>query len=456
MNQNTPKILWFERFALDLARGCLRSGDQEIALRPKAFEMLRYLAENAGRLIPKDELYQAVWPNVTVSDDSIAQCIRELRDKFGDDGHRLIKTVSRRGYLLDVAVSTEAPDCVLIASPEKKQLTPDIAQCARMILETHKLSAALVAGLCLLSVASAIWSISLVDREPVSRAEPAPAASQQHPSFKDCAECPEMVALAAGEFMMGSPAGEFERREPEGLPRRVVIPNRFAIGRFEVTIEQFSAFVAASGMVSGEQCRKIVGLNGSSARWGEPEASFRQPGFEVTGQHPVVCVSWLDAQAYVAWLRRRAGKPYRLPTEAEWEYSARAGTNSSYSFGNDRTQMCAYARFADLSSPFGWRSACRSDTAGYGTIPVGSLMPNPWGLFDVHGNAWEWVEDCWTPNAAEIPTDGSALSRPGCETGVIRGGSWAAGSGRSRSASRWPTPIAEHYQHVGFRVALPL
>jgi formylglycine-generating enzyme required for sulfatase activity len=453
MNQNGAKILWFERFALDLARGCLRTGDQEVALRPKVFEMLRYLAENAGRLIPKDELYQAVWPNVAVSDDSIAQCIRELRDKLGDDGHRLVKTVSRRGYLLDAVVSTRAPEALAIAPPEQKQSTPGAVQRARMMLHANK-RAVLVVVLCVFSVSLSVYlvgrSISVSERGRLG------LVSQPHPSFKDCADCPDMVALEAGEFMMGSPDGEFERREPEGRPRRVVIPNRFAIGRFEITIEQFSAFVAESGMVAGEKCRKIVGLSGNLARWGEPEVSFRGPGFEVTGKHPVVCVSWLDAQAYVAWLRRRTGKLYRLPTEAEWEYSARAGTNTSYSFGDDRTELCAYARFADLSSPFGWRSACRSDRASYGTIPVGSLMPNPWGLFDVHGNAWEWVEDCWTPNAIEIPTDGSALSHPGCETGVIRGGSWAAGSGRSRSASRWPTPIAEHYQHVGFRVALPL
>src|ERR1700739_311495 len=105
MDQAAHRTLWFDRFALDLARGCLRTGEEEIALRPKAFEMLRYLAENAGRLISKDELYQAVWPDVIVSDDSIAQCIRELREKLRDDNHSLIKTVSRRGYLLDAAVS---------------------------------------------------------------------------------------------------------------------------------------------------------------------------------------------------------------------------------------------------------------------------------------------------------------------------------------------------------------
>src|SRR5215831_5497332 len=103
-----PRILYFGKFSLDLARGCLRAGDQDIELRPKAFEVLKYLAANAGRLVAKQELYDAVWPNVTVSDDSIAQCIRELRGKLADDDHNLIKTVSRRGYLLDATVTTSA------------------------------------------------------------------------------------------------------------------------------------------------------------------------------------------------------------------------------------------------------------------------------------------------------------------------------------------------------------
>src|SRR5262245_606807 len=106
MGDGVHKILWFDRFALDLARGCLRLGEQEVELRPKAFEVLRYLAVHAGALVPKQDLYAAVWPNITVSDDSLVQCIRELRQKLGDHEHRLIKTVSRRGYLLDATLRT--------------------------------------------------------------------------------------------------------------------------------------------------------------------------------------------------------------------------------------------------------------------------------------------------------------------------------------------------------------
>jgi formylglycine-generating enzyme required for sulfatase activity len=224
-----------------------------------------------------------------------------------------------------------------------------------------------------------------------------------------------------------------------------------------VTVDQFSRFVAETGMTVSNTCRVIVGFDRDEPVWGPAEASFRRAGFDTTGSHPVVCVSWYEAQAYATWLQRRTGRPYRLATESEWEYAARAGTNTRYSFGNDETELCAYARFADLGSKFGWRDACRSKTVAYGTVPVGSLRPNPWGIFDMHGNAWEWVQDCWTPNAAEIPTNGSAFTRlNGCEEAVIRGGSFASGSRRVRSASRSPAPTAVHNYNDGLRVALSL
>src|SRR5262245_52458633 len=116
LDDAAPHVLYFDKFSLDFVRGCLRTGDQDIELRPKAFEVLKYLAQNAGRLVGKQELYDTIWPNVIVSDDSITQCIRELRSKLGDDDHRLIKTVSRRGYLLDTTVTTDAPPQLPVAS----------------------------------------------------------------------------------------------------------------------------------------------------------------------------------------------------------------------------------------------------------------------------------------------------------------------------------------------------
>jgi len=283
---------------------------------------------------------------------------------------------------------------------------------------------------------------------------PLPAAHKAAPTFKDCGVCPGMVELPAGEFMMGSPADDGGREQTEGLPRRVVIAKRLALGKFEVTVDQFEAFVADAGLAVGKTCYKV---DAETAQWAPMEASFRQPGFNVEGSHPAVCVSWHEAQAYAAWLARRTGKPYRLPSEAEWEYATRAGTTTSYSFGNDESRLCQHARFADLGSPFSWRGACRSHLVTHGPILVGKLKPNPWGLFDMHGNAWEWTADCWSADARELPTDGSAYARlGGCEIGVVRGGSWAAQYQRVRSATRVPINAAKRQYHIGFRVALSL
>jgi formylglycine-generating enzyme required for sulfatase activity len=469
MDQIIHRILRFDRFALDQMRGSVRAGDQDIHLRPKAFEVLSYLAEHAGQLVPKHEFYEAMWSNVTVSDGSLVQCIRELRQKLGDDDHRLIKTVSRRGYLLDATVSAEAPQTPsrdLAKKPavglQETTTAPGVLDRVRRTIIDHKLSlwGAVVLGVVCLGLAAMYlrdWPASVANLGHVSFAATTPVALHPRPSFKDCEICPEMIALPAGDFMMGSPESEGGHQKAEGLPRRVVIAQRIAIARFEVTVDQFAAFVADTGVTAGNTCRMIIGFDGNAAIWGPPQASFRQPGFEITGSHPVVCISWHDAQAYVAWLRRRTGKPYRLPTEAEWEYAARAGMSTAYSFGDDATAVCAYARFADLGSGLEWGSTCRSETATYGPIPVGQLKPNAWGIFDMLGNAWEWVEDCWTPNAAEIPTDGSAFSHLGkCETGVIRGGSWAAGARKLRSAARSPQRVTVHNHNFGFRVALSL
>ena len=457
-----PRVLYFDKFSLDFARGCLRMsdqemGDQEVELRPKAFDVLRYLVENAGRLVAKHELYDAVWPNVIVSDDSITQCIRELRSKLGDDDHSLIKTVSRRGYLLDTTVTAQPPqrlpDKAAAAAPGSPQAERASQAASSSIMHGPRAWAALATFF-----VSVVWGATfLLGATPLLMSQRQIPAAQQQPTFQDCETCPEMVMLPAGDFLMGSPANELGHLDVEGPPRRVVIPKRIAIGKYEVTVDQMSVFMAETGMSVGTSCRVIADPSRTVPSWTEPDSSFHRPGFEITGSHPAVCISWHEAQSYMAWLQRLTGKPYRLPTEAEWEYAARAGTKTRYSFGNDETALCSYAKFADLGSEFGWRDGCRSELVAYGPAPVGSLKPNPWGLFDMHGNVWEWVEDCWTPHAEKIPVDGSAFSRAkNCEIGVIRGGSFSAGSRRVRSAIRTPVRTARHIYNIGFRTALTL
>ena len=466
MDHIVHSVLRFDRFALDLARGRLRAGGQEIDLRPKTFEVLCYLARNPGRLLPKQELFEAVWPNVSVCDDSLVQCIRELRQKLGDADRQLIKTMSRRGYLLDTTVSAQPPQSLpdeaasSAAEGARKPGTKlDVLRPALWTIAAHKLrmwGAAAAACAALATIFLLGPPVLVANPERVGLVKNLPEEPHARPTFQDCTDCPEMVALPAGEFLMGSPKDEPGRDPAEGLPRRVVIKKSIAIGKFEVTVDQFSAFVEETGMEVDNRCHPVVGhhYNGDFI-WGPPTASFRLPGFQVTGTHPVVCISWYDAQAYVTWLGRRTGKAYRLPTEAEWEYAARAGTQTMYSFGNDKTALCAYGRFADVRSRFSSRDGCRRDVVG--PIPVGQLKPNPWGLFDMHGNAWEWAEDCWTSDATEIPADGSALSRPwDCYLRVTQGGSWAHGLARLRSAARVGRAPEAQQNHVGFRVALSL
>jgi DNA-binding winged helix-turn-helix (wHTH) protein len=294
------RILWFDCFALDLTRGCLRAGDRDINLRPKAFEVLCYLAENSGRLVSKQELYEAVWPNVIVTDDSLVQCIRELRQKLGDDNHRLIKTVSRRGYLLDAEVQAQAPqslsDWSTVNLPEGSQKNPTMLggpQAVPRKTPARKPVVWSAIGAAGLTVALGTvyvlgWAAPAANLLRASLAKKTSSALQLRRTFKDCEDCPEMVVLSPGEFMMGSPLDERYRQRVEGSPRHVVIARRIAIGRFEITVDQFSAFVTETGMTVGNTCRLIVEFDGSTAVFGRPEASFRHPGFDTTGSHPVV------------------------------------------------------------------------------------------------------------------------------------------------------------------------
>jgi len=443
------RVISFDCFELDLGRACLRIGGQEIDLRPKAFDVLRHLAENAGRLVSKQEFYDVVWPDVTVSEDSLVQCIRELRQKLGDNEHRLIKTVSRRGYLLDAKIA-EPPRELLAEQSAPVEAGPNAAEPdlrPAVVNRSNRKRWLWGAAACLACVLFGLTY--LLAGWPL----PPP---KQLPSFKDCDVCPEMVEVPAGEFMMGTSESEMGREGQEGPRRRVVLAHRFAIGKFEVTIDQFAAFVAETEFVPSELCHKYV-FGGKSVEWPLAPGSFREPGFRVTGDHPAVCINWHDATAYAGWLSRKTGRLYRLPTEAEWEYAARAGTTTPYSFGTDLTKLCDHARFADANSGFPWRTGCSSATFEPGALRVGTLAPNPWGLFDMHGNAWEWADDCWTSDGRLLPADGSAFRRPdGCELRAARGGGWAAERRKVRSAQRMSYAHNARYYHLGFRLASPL
>jgi formylglycine-generating enzyme required for sulfatase activity len=276
-------------------------------------------------------------------------------------------------------------------------------------------------------------------------------------SFKDCDVCPEMVIVPAGSFRMGSRKSEKGRDDNEGPEHAVKIARPFALGKFEVTVDQFAAFVKDGGRDMGSSCD--VWQDGKWAM--RPGRSWQDPGFPQSGTHPVTCVSWDDAQAYAAWLARKTGKVYRLPSEAEWEYAARAGTTTRYSFGDDEKDLCRYGNGGDQKAASEvpgantWKVLPCSDGHAY-TAPAGSFPANAFGLFDVHGNVWEWTEDCWHDSYARAPADGSAWNARGCKTRVLRGGSWGYPPVYLRSAARGMIGADYRYVNVGIRVAATL
>ena len=255
--------------------------------------------------------------------------------------------------------------------------------------------------------------------------------------------CPEMVLLPTGSFLMGSPDDERDRLAVEGPQQLVMIEEPFAVSKFAVTVDQFAAFVADSGHAVGTTCKL---WNGS--HWQERPGSFRSPGFGQTGDHPAVCVSWVDARAYVDWLSAKSERGFRLLTEAEWEYAARAGTVTPFWWGASITPERANYNVSAASDSDGNSGSWRQHT-----VPVDSFDPNQWGLYQVHGNVWEWVEDCWSRSHAGAFIGGSARQGPSTCKRVLRGGSWLNGPPGLRSARRHAAEPSFRRSDVGFRVA---
>ena len=457
----------------------IRRAGVRVPVEPQVFDLLVVLIEERQRAVSKDEIIERVWKGRIISDATLSSRIKAARQALGDDGsaQKLIRTIHGRGFRFVGEVTPVDPPAAAVGEPDvdSPPHRPDEGA-APASASRESIGPRIVGAVAAKPAVSRKWAlraaalITLVaagfaaDRLLLSGAagpgtdetltHPAPIRTQEDAAaFKDCDVCPEMVELPVGTFLMGSAEDEPGRQRVEGPPRPVIISHRVAVGRLEVTVDQFTIFVAETGMAVSSGCSRF---DPERSRFLLTEGSFREPGFEQTGSHPAVCISWHEAQAYAAWLGRRTGKPYRLPSEAEWEYAARAGTTTSYSFGGDESQLCDYGRFADLGSQFPWRGGCRSD-AKHGPIQVGTLKPNPWGLFDMHGNAWEWAADCWTSDPLQIPTDGSAFAREGaCEVGFVRGGGWPAQYNRVRSAQRLSMTTTTRSYHVGFRVALTL
>lgn len=277
------------------------------------------------------------------------------------------------------------------------------------------------------------------------------------PEFQDCDVCPRMIEIPIGNFLMGSDDGEEGR--PEGPVHEVSIERRFALARTETTVAQFRAFVDATVYQPEQECRTLIAgswVNSFDYDWTNPGATIAY-----SEDSPVVCVSWHDAVAYADWLSQISGFNYRLPSESEWEYAARGDSDTVYFWGNDSTAGCAYANLYDqtaaLTMTFSWTAANCDD--GHATLaPVGERAANPFGLYDILGNVWEWTADCYiAPYAARTDPQQPVSSQSGaCERRSVRGGGWLTRPDRQRLTFRGRDPEDTRMSYFGFRVARSL
>jgi formylglycine-generating enzyme required for sulfatase activity len=244
-------------------------------------------------------------------------------------------------------------------------------------------------------------------------------------SFRDCPDCPEMVVVPAGSFTMGSPESEAEHDRNEGPQHRVTFAKPFAVGMFSVSYSEWDACALDGGC-------------GGDRRSYPDQADI-----------PLTQVNWAAAQSYVAWLSRKTGQHYRLLSEAEFEYAARAGTTTPFWWGSTiSTDQANYDGSSYAGGAIGENREKR--------VPVRFFRPNPWGLYQVHGNVYSWTEDCWNRDYGDAPSDGSARTTGNCSDRVLRGGSWKYGPGKLRATCRTGSNPASGSIVVGFRLARSL
>ena len=291
---------------------------------------------------------------------------------------------------------------------------------------------------------------------PSSRPKPAPPAIgkwQHGQSLRDCNTCPELVVLQAGSFRLGSPSNESGRWSDEGPAITVSLRRPLAFGKYEVTRGQYARFARATSRSAGT-CQPPAGLANPDAKL---ELSWKEPGFRQSDDHPVVCVNWQDAQAYAAWLSRETGKRYRLPSEAEWEYAARAGTDSARFWLAGYDTACGFANVADRAAARVFKdwTAAPCDDGQVFTATAGSYRANGFGLHDMLGNVWEWVGDCWN-DSHEAGDPHVARFSGDCGRRVIKGASWISIERLVRIAARGADKPEARTIGTGFRVVREL
>ena len=287
--------------------------------------------------------------------------------------------------------------------------------------------------------------------KPTGNALNANFVSKPGAVFRDCPDCPEMIVIPAGSFTMGSSPTEKEWAATHGsnaasvadeAPQHTVSVRSFALGKYDVTRGEYAVFVRETGYPVGDGCGK------DSFKWDKQrDLNWQNPGFSQSDRDPVVCVSWNDARAYVEWLNSKvhgsaSNGGYRLPTEAEWEYAARAGTTTRFWWGDNDRDAAAHA----------W---LKENSDGH-SHSVGSKPANAFGLYDIVGNVWQWTEDCYADTYAKAPADGSAAESPSGCMRVDRGSCWLYPAWLLRSATRERNPPEFRDVIMGFRVAKTL
>ncbi|AIL61094.1 formylglycine-generating enzyme family protein [Pseudomonas alkylphenolica] len=254
--------------------------------------------------------------------------------------------------------------------------------------------------------------------------------------FQDCKDCPQMVVVPAGQFVMGAPEDELGREADEGPQHPVTFARPFAVGRYAVTAGQWSAYSKATGATPPDGDTRP----GRACKAGKPT-------YTMGPEQPQVCINYQDMQGYLSWLSKKTGATYRLLSEAEWEYAARAGSSGPFPFPFDKEGEYQISKHANTYGP--------SDGFSY-TAPSGSYPANAFGLYDMHGNVYERVEDCWHENYQGAPGDGSSWTDQGCETRQIRGNDWTEAPIFTRSGNRNTRAPQVLGDWLGFRVARDL
>jgi formylglycine-generating enzyme required for sulfatase activity len=271
--------------------------------------------------------------------------------------------------------------------------------------------------------------------------------------FQDCDDCLEMVRVPTGSFSMGSPDREDGHLDDEGRVHTVTISYPLAVSRYPVTRGQWGKYLQKAGKTGSNNCYVQNPSTGNAEP--RPENNWRNPGFSQEDKHPVVCITWEEAQNYAVWLSGQTGQSYRLLSESEYEFVNRAGNASIYSWGRDLADACSYANGADASAKAqfpNWIGTLTCDDGYVFTSPVGHFKPNRFGLYDTTGNVRSWTADCAHSTYAGAPTDGSAWTTGGaCGERVVRGGSWLSERRSLRAAYRL-FGIGDSADSVGVRL----